>query len=222
MLEEKKTWKFTWTFTLVLVLLMALPLLLVVTMPSTDSFSRQNEYPLGGYRAAGYYVERVNPTVTGYINVTHPGGTNIMYIEMYNIKNVTLDMDTLYENRNTLFGWVNITWVDAVRSVSELVLYVNTTHEVESFSFVDYEEVWMQVDVDGTIRDKWMLVSSNVYTGNGLSVGNHIVTISINRAPVSWFDAMIWLVQISIMLSVFYLIFKIFKQSINNTNKRGK
>lgn len=220
--QDEKMWKTVWKFTILVVLIIALPLILIVDTPTTDSFDRQNVYTTDGYRDAGYYAVRHNPTINGFVNITHPGGTNIVYIETNNIQNVTLSLETMYSNRNFLFGWIDISWLDAVKSVNEIVLYINTTDGIDEFQFTDYPGTWFKVTVDGSELYDWTRAYPNERTEVGLTAGNHIVTLDLMRAPVTLYDIFVELFEVIIMLAVVYFIMQIMKSAMGSTKGGGK
>jgi len=209
-------------FALTVTLLVALPVVLITNTPTTDSFDRHNVYSTDGYRDAGYYAVRHNVSLSGYINITHPGGTNIFYIETNNIQNVTLDLETMYNNRNYLFGWIETSWLDAVKSVNEIILYINTTDGMNEFTFTNYPGTWFKATVDGTELYDWTRVYPNERTESGLSAGSHVVVLDLMRAPVTLYDVLIGTLQVSIFLAVVYGVIKLMSSAFDNTKKGGK
>ena len=208
-MDERNIWKVLWVLTLLVVLLILLPLVIIVATPNTASFDRRNVYSTDGYKPAGYYIIRRDAGQDGFINITHPEGSNEFYIETDNIQNVTLNLETMYGNRNYLFGWIDITWLDAVKSVNNIVIYTNSTDGIDEFTFTEYPEVWFRVTVDDVEMYDWTKLNSTDRTEPGLSSGSHVVVLELMRAPITLYDALIALLQISMVLAMMYGVLKI-------------
>ena len=194
------------TNVVILVAMIIIPSIVLASVPTTTSFDRQNIYYSDGYRDGGYYAVRHDPAVTGFMNMTHVGGTNVFTIESYNIKNITLDMDLMFEQRKALFGWDNVTWEDMVSSLgNEIVINVDSADGIDSLRFIDHPNVAVQVKVDGEIHRTYATLGGVEVDSNTLGVGDTQVILQFD-AYQSLYDIMLSLLAVIIVLGIILMV----------------
>jgi len=182
--------------------MIVVPLMVMASVPTTTSFDRHNVYRLDGYRDGGYYVERHNPATTGYMNMSHIGGTNEFTIEAYNIKNITLDMDLMFERRKSLFGWDNVSWEEMVSALGgEIVININTTDPIEELRFVDNPDVRVQVKKDGLVYQPWGRLGDVEIEADPVDSGVTVVVLQFDQVT-SLYDLLYSLLVIVIILGL--------------------
>jgi len=95
----------------------------LIIIYSTKPYDKDLLFYTDGFQSEHYYVERVNVTKVGWVNVTHPGGwSNNMNITFDNIKDFSLDLTSLcidemtddifftsYEDEDYCFDYLDIT-----------------------------------------------------------------------------------------------------------------
>ncbi len=154
---------------LILITLIIVPSLALASVPTTTSFDRENEYDFDGFRDGGYYVIRHNSSNRGFMNMSHVGGTNIFNITSNNIKNLTLDLDDMFDRRSWLFGWGNVSFADMTDALNgRIVINLNSTDSgIEELRFVDHPNVYVMVWVDDVVVRDWSeLEDVEIYSEN--------------------------------------------------------
>ena len=199
---------------LIIFSLIILPLSVLASLPTTTDFDRHNVYPTDGFRAGGYYAVRSNSTFNGTMNMTHTGGTREFNIETYNIENLTLDFDLMFERRSYLFGWGDVTWEDAVDSLgNDIYINITTDGNLENLRFVDQPNVWIKVWKNGTEYLGWQHLEDLEVDTNGLDSGNHTIRLQFEDS-MTIEDILIWLLQIIIIFGLFVLLIRYIRAGI--------
>jgi len=188
--------------------LILLPLSVLASVPTTTDFDRHNEYPTDGFRDGGYYAVRDNSSIMGYMNMSHTGGTPSFEIETYNIQNVTLDFDLMFEKRSFLFGWATVTWEDAVDSLgNDIFINITTDGTLNSMRFVDQPNVWVRVWKNNTIYKGWELLSDVELDSTGFSAGTYEIIIEFQDS-MTIYDILSLVLQVMIVVGIILLIIR--------------
>lgn len=205
-----------WHITNIVILfsLVITPVVVLASIPTTTSFDRHNEYVMDGFRDGGYYVIRQNPAITGYMNMSHIGGTNEFNITTYNIANITLDMDLMYAQRRSLFGWDTVSWEDAIGSLGdEIIININSTDGINELRFIDNPDVTVQVYKDGEIYQIYGDLKDVEIEMNPLESGQTQVILSFDFSE-SIYDFLLAFLQLLIILGLISLIYRMFKRAL--------
>lgn len=190
------------------------PMVVLASVPTTTSFDRHNEYVMDGFRDGGYYAVRQNPAVTGYMNMSHIGGTNEFNITTYNIANITLDLDLMYERRKTLFGWDSVSWEEMVSSLGdEIVININSADGLNELRFVDNPDIQVQVLKDGLVYQPYGNLQDVEVEVNPIDAGQIQVTLQFDFAD-SLYDLIYSLMLIIIIIGIFSVIYRYFKRAL--------
>jgi len=192
-----------------------------VKTPHSDGFVRREVYTADGYRPAGYYVVRQDSARNGYINITHPENSRIFYIETYNIQNLTLNFEEMYIQRNFLFGWVNVTWYDAVSTLDVIDIYINTSDGIDSLTFREYPDVQFSVYVDDELYTNYTESAGEIGTDIPLPPGDYDVTIKVIRTPITVYGILVNLLYVIVVLSLGYIIIKWTRAIFEDESKTG-
>ena len=204
----KTTKRFILVNLFILFTLIIAPLTVMASMPTTTSFDRHNVYPEDGYRGGGYYAVRSNSTYNGTMNMTHVGGSNTFNIETYNIENITLDFDLMYERRSYLFGWANVSWEDAVDSLgNDIYINISTDGNLDNLRFVDQPNVWIKVWKNDTVYLGWQHLEDLEVDINGLEAGNHTIRLQFEDS-MTLEDVVIWVLELAIVFGLLVLILR--------------
>lgn len=208
----KTTKRFILVNLFILFTLIILPISVMATMPTTTSFDRHNIYSEDGYRGGGYYAVRSNLTYNGTMNMTHVGGSNTFIIETYNINNMTLDFDLMYERRSYLFGWDEVTWDEAVDYLgNDIYINISTDGTLESLRFVDQPNVWVKVWKNDTVYRGWMLLSDVEIDSEGFEAGDYIIRIQFQDS-MTIYDILSLVLQVMVIVGIFLLIYSSIKR----------
>jgi len=187
----------------IFITLILLPSLVLASLPTTTAFDRHNVYVLDGFRDGGYYVIRQNSSYTGFMNMSHDGGNNnIFNITTYNIENITLDFDLMFERRSFLFGWMNISWEDAVASLGDdIYININSSDGLSALRFADQPNTIVRVSLDGVVIRDWARMEDiEIYTDD-ISSGQHEVLIEFQ--PYGYFtDFLVFIILIGIVILI--------------------
>lgn len=190
------------------------PMVVLASIPTTTSFDRHNTYIMDGFRDGGYYVIRQNPAITGYMNMSHIGGTNEFNITTYNIANITLDLDLMFEQRKTLFGWDTVSWGEMVSSLGgEIIINVNSADGLDELRFVDNPEVRVKVLKDGVIYQPYGTLNDLEIEITPLDAGQTQVILQFDLAD-SLYDVVYSLLLIIIILGIVSVIYRYFKMAL--------
>jgi len=194
--------------------MIVVPLMVMASVPTTTSFDRHNVYRLDGFRDGGYYVERHDPATTGYMNMSHVGGTTEFTIEAYNIKNITLDMDLMFERRKSLFGWGNVSWEEMVSALGgEITIHINTTDPIEELRFVDNPDVMVQVKKDGLVYQPWGRLNDVEIEIDPLDSGESVVVLQFDQS-ISIYDILYSLLMVVILFGLIFLIVRYLNRTL--------
>lgn len=194
--------------------LVILPLSVLASVPTTTSFDRHNNYPTDGFRAGGYYAIRDNSSYNGFMNMSHIGGTNNFTIETYNIQNVTLDFDLMFEERSFLFGWASVTWEDAVDSLGNDI-YINITSDgtLNSLKFVDQPNVWVRIWKNDTLYRGWERLSDVEVDSIGFGAETYEIRIQFQDSMTAE-DIFSLLLQFIMIIGVLWIIYRMVKRML--------
>jgi len=198
----------TWYLVNIIVLfsLVIVPMGVLASIPTTTSFDRHNEYVMDGYRDGGYYAVRQNPAITGYMNMSHIGGTNEFTIETYNIENITLDLELMYENRRHLFNWTTVSYEDMIASLDgQIIIHVNSSDGINELRFVDHDGVACQVYRDGEIYQPFVELADVKVETNPIGSGYTQVILEFDGIE-STYDILSMLLQIAIIFGMLILV----------------
>jgi len=202
----------------IILFMIIIPSMVLASIPTSTSFDRHNTYELDGYRDGGYYAIRDNPLIDGYMNMSHIGGTNIFNITTYNIKNVTLDFELMFERRSFLFGWVDVTWQDVVDSLgNNITINIITDGKLENMQFVDQPNVWVKIWKDGEVYKGWNILSDIELDSTGLDSGSHIVIIQFQQS-MTLIDIIKFLLSVLIIIGIVKVIFDLIKSILLGDN----
>ncbi len=202
------------TNAIILFCLIIMPMVVLASVPTTTSFDRHNEYVMDGFRDGGYYAVRDNPAITGYMNMSHIGGTNIFNITTYNIANITLDLDLMYAQRSSLFGWGVVSWEDAVASLGEeITININSDDGLDELRFVDHPEVQIQVLKDGLVYQAYGNLQDVEIEVNPLDAGQTQIILQFDFAD-SLFDLVYSMLLILIVVGFVSLIIRFIQRAM--------
>ena len=195
----------------IIILMIITPMTVLASVPTTTSFDRHNTYMLDGFRDGGYYAVRDNPLKAGYMNMSHVGGTNVFNITTYNIKNLTLDFDLMFERRSFLFGWATVTWEDAVDSLGDnITINIITDGKLTDMRFVDQPNVFVKVWKNGTVYRGWEHLSDVEIDSTGFTSGNHNVVIQFYDT-ITFNDLMNLLLWLIVIIGLLWLIYRMIR-----------
>lgn len=210
----------TWHLINIIILfsLVIVPLGVLASIPTTTSFDRHNVYETDGFRAGGYYVIRQNSTYDGFMNMSYTGGTNNFNITTYNIENITLDFDLMYQERSYLFGWATVTWEDAVSSLGETIyITINSDDGINSLRFVDQPNERVRIKIDGEIYRDYAKLEDVEIDLNGIESGTHLVVIEFDHV-YSIYNILIGLFQIAAVIGIITLIIRYIRVIISGND----
>lgn len=201
--------------TIIFIALILIPSIVLASIPTATAFNRENVYELDGFRAGGYYIIRQNASYDGFMNISYSGGNNnIFNITTYNIENITLDFDLMYERHDFLFGWTNITWEDAVTTLgNDIIININSTDGLSEMRFVDQPEVIVKIWLDREVIQDWgRLEDVEIYTDD-LAPGNHEVLIEFQPFQ-TLVDNLIFLLQFAVLIGITLLIIRWIRRAL--------
>lgn len=205
-----------WHITNILILfcLVMLPIGVLASVPTTTSFDRHNIYETDGFRAGGYYAVRDNSSYNGFMNMSYVSGTSNFTIETYNIQNVTLDFDLMFERRSFLFGWASVTWEDAVDSLGNDI-YINITSDgtLNSLKFVDQPNIWIKVWKNDTLYRGWERLSDVEVDSNGFGAETYEIRIQFQDSMTAE-DIFALLLQFIMIIGVLWIIYRMIKRML--------
>jgi len=206
--------KFHFINIIIILTLIITPLSVLASLPTTTDFDRHNYYPTDGFRAGGYHAVRDNAIYDGYMNMSHTGGTREFNIDTYNIKNVTLDFDLMFERRSFLFGWGDVTWQDAVDSLNgRIFINITTDGTLNSMRFVDQPNVYVRVLKDGEVYRGWNRLSDTEIDTNGFEAGSYEVIIEFQDLMTT-FDIVEFLLEVLLIVGVILVIYNTFRRTM--------
>lgn len=191
---------------IILVCMVIVPMVVLASVPTTTSFDRHNTYEMDGFRDGGYYAVRQNSLQEGYMNMSHVGGTNEFNISTYNIDNITLDMDLMFERRKFLFGWQEVGWQEMVASLgNEIVINIDSYDGINELRFTDNPNVKVQILRDGEIYQDWAVLESTEIEITPLESGTTQVIIKFDQF-YSTYELLYSLLILIIILAIILLI----------------
>lgn len=189
-------------------------MVVLASVPTTTSFDRHNVYVMDGFRDGGYYAERDNPAITGYMNMSHIGGTNIFNITTYNIANITLDINLMFERRKTLFGWDNVSWADMVASLGgEIIINIHSDDGLNELRFINNPDVRVQVKRDDIIYQPYAYLHEVEIEVNPIDAGQTQVILQFEQMD-SMYDLLIGILQLVIIIGLLVLVARYFQRAL--------
>ncbi|MCK4545032.1 hypothetical protein KAU43_05795 [candidate division WOR-3 bacterium] len=190
------------------------PMVVLASVPTSTSFDRQNTYVMDGFRDGGYYAERQNPAITGYMNMSHISGTNEFNITTYNINNITLDIDLMFERRKALFGWGSVSWEDMVSSLgNDIVINIDSADGINELRFVDNPDVMVQVYKNDEIYQVYGDLQGVEIEINPLESGQTQILLKFDFTE-STYDLLYSILVVIIILGIVGFLIRIFKRAL--------
>jgi len=126
----------------------------------TTEFSDTNLFVADGFHSH-YYIERYNTSLDGEVYIYHPANTFELTIHTTNIKNIIVDVQSLYDDEaGTCWSTLPVDFREWIISNSEYTITLKTDGNLSDFGFTSSQSlepkrvVWDDDELDYTTVDE--------------------------------------------------------------------